>query len=117
MTPIISPWIAYVIHVASVISFTVILVAIFSGIGIIFTASCLAISDEDFEAGNMKKAFKVSTIVFAISVVVSIIVPDRETMLAMLTLSFVTPDNITLVQDNLIDFIQKVVEACKGVNL
>lgn len=115
MTPIISPWIVYVIHVANVISFASTLIAIFSGLGVALTAVFLAIEDEDLAIGNMRKAFKVSTIVFAISVVVSIIVPDRETMLAMLTLSFVTPDNITLVQDNLIDFIQKVVKACKGV--
>lgn len=115
MTPIISPWIVYVIHVASVISFASTLIAILSGLGVALTAVFLAIEDEDLVIGNMRKAFKVSTIVFAISVVVSIIVPDRETMLAMLTLSFVTPDNITLVQDNLIDFIQKVVKACKEV--
>lgn len=115
MEPIISPWIVYLIHVASVISFVSTLIAIFSGLGVALTAIFLVIEDKDLEIGNMRKALKVSTIVFAISVVVSIIVPDRETMLAILTLSFVTPDNITLVQDNLVDFIQRVVEACRGV--
>lgn len=115
MEPIISPWIIYLIHVTSVTSCVANLIALFSVIGVALTAIFSAIEDEDIEFGNMRKAFKVSTIVFAISVVVSIIVPDRETMLAMLTLSFVTPDNITLVQDNLVDFIQRVVEACRGV--
>lgn len=115
MEPIISPWIVYLVHVASVTSCVANLMAIFSGIGVVLTALCLAMVDERLEISNMKKAFKISTVVFAVSIVFSIIVPDRETMLAMLTLSFVTPDNITLVQDNLVDFIQRVVEACKGV--
>lgn len=52
-------------------------------------------------------------IVLITSTILTIIIPDRQTMLSMLTLSFITPDNIGIAEDHVIDLITKIMDAVK----
>lgn len=110
MTPIISPWIIYAISVLSSVKFILTLGCVVSLVvwGILLGA----ILDEEEDA---KIPFKYSSIVFMVCVILTILIPSKETMLTMLTLHYVTPDNLLLLQDNIIDFIQKIVDIYKGV--
>ena len=40
-----------------------------------------------------------------------ILIPDEKTMLAMLTLSFITPDNVVIAENHIIDLITKIMDA------
>ena len=50
-----------------------------------------------------------------IGAIFTVFLPNKESMLTMLALQYITPDNISLVQDNVIDFVMRISEAVKGV--
>lgn len=43
------------------------------------------------------------------------VIPDKETCLAMLAVYYITPDNIQTVQGNIVDFVEQLANAVKGV--
>ena len=104
MEPIISPWVVYLFSVLTKLNTVAFIVAMFSVV-IIFWAW---IFDEKTKI-NIKNVI----IVLITSTVLTIIIPDRQTMLSMLTLSFITPDNIGLAEDHIIDLITKIMDAVK----
>ena len=108
MEPIISPWIIYIMHVASVL-WGLSLAGAISGGFFLFTCF-IGILDEMPKIKEWEKSIKIISIV---SILGLILIPTKEDMLAMLALSYVTPDNIQLVQGNVVDFITKIVDACR----
>ncbi len=113
MEPIISPWIIYAISVLSSVKFILIVICVVSFV--VWGISLGSMLDE--EEKDAKIFFKYSSIASIVCVISAILIPSKETMLTMLTLYYVTPDNLSLVQNNVVEFIQEVVEALKGVNL
>ena len=113
MEPIISPWIIYAISVLNSVKLILTVVCVVSSIVWGMSLAGNILDEEE----DVKILFKYSSIVFMICIIPIIIIPSKETMLTMLTLHYVTPDNLSLVQNNAIEFIQEVVEALKGVNL
>jgi ABC-type Na+ efflux pump permease subunit len=110
MEPIISPWIIYVIRVLSSLH----------DIAMVFlTISCilaiimflLAIFEE---AEELQKYLKMAVIIAAVCGGVAIIIPDKDTMIAMMAVSYITPDNIQLVQGNIVDFVRQISEAVQN---
>jgi hypothetical protein len=110
MEPIISPWIIYAISVLSSVKFILMLGCVVSSI---VWGMSIILNEED----GAKILFKYSSIAFIVCIMPTILIPSKETMLTMLTLHYVTPDNLSLVQNNVVEFIQEIVEALKGVNL
>ena len=104
MEPIISPWIIYLFSVLTKLNTVAFIVAMFSVV-IIFGAWIFG--------EKTKTNIKNVIIVLITSTVLTIIIPDRQTMLSMLTLSFITPDNIGLAEDHIIDLITKIMDAVK----
>lgn len=109
MEPIISPWIIYVIQVLSSLH----------DIAMVFlTISCIlatimflpAIIEE---AEEPQKYLKMAVIIAAVSGGLSVIIPDKETMISMIAASYITPDNIQLVQGNIVDFVKQIIESTK----
>ena len=41
----------------------------------------------------------------------SILIPDRQTMVQMLVASYVTPDNVQFIQDNIVQFVSDTAKA------
>ena len=110
MEPIISPWVIYVIHVLSSLHDTAM---------VFLTISCIlaiimflpAIIEE---AEEPQKYLKMAVIIAAVSGGVIIIIPDKDSMIAMIAVSYITPDNIQLVQGSIVDFVKQISEAVNG---
>jgi len=112
MEPIISPWIVYGIDVISKLSIVAFLMVIGSLIGMLI----LAMNDSTYGNDEQeKKILKTLIVVFLVAVVFLVILPTKDTMLTMLALYYVTPDNIQAVQGNIVDFVSQIVNAVKDV--
>ena len=107
MEPIISPWIIYLFSVLTKLNIVASAVAIFSGASMVFIAMLRFIYD-DME---IKFNYKNVTIVTIIATILVIIIPNEKTMLSMLTLSFITPDNVVIAENHIIDLITKIMDA------
>ena len=108
MEPIISPWVIYLFSVLSKLNIVVSAVALFSGASIFFMAMDKIIYGDDME---IEFNYKYAIIVAVIATIIVILIPDEKTMLAMLTLSFITPDNIVITENHVIDLITKIMDA------
>ena len=108
MEPIISPWIIYMFSVLTKLNIVASAVAIFSGASIFFMAINKIIYGDDME---IPFNYKYVIIVCVIATMLAIIIPDEKTMLSMLTLSFITPDNVVIAENHIIDLITKIMDA------
>ena len=108
MEPIISPWIIYLFSVLTKLNIVASAVAIFSVVSIIFIAFTKFTFGDDME---IPFNYKYVIIVLITSTVLTIIIPDRQTMLSMLTLSFITPDNIVVTENHIIELVTKIMDA------
>jgi len=112
MEPIISPWIIYTVSLAGKISTVAAILAVILG-------TCLAVTlvmyivEYHEEDDTAKKIFKKTLIPFAVCVAVLVFVPDRTTMMSMIVVQYITPDNISAVQGNVLDFVGQIVQAVK----
>ena len=102
MEPIISPWVIYLFSVLTKLNIAAFIVAMFSVV-IIFWVWILG--------AETKINIKNVVIVLITSTVLTIIIPDRQTMLSMLTLSFITPDNIAVTENHIIELVTKIMDA------
>lgn len=111
MEPIISPWIIYIFSIILNISFVLKLVATLSlfCICVLFVFLIEEKTKEDILTimNWMKKLFIISIICG----ILLIFIPDRHTLLTMLTLNSINPDNIQLVQGNVVDFINQIMDS------
>ena len=108
MEPIISPWIIYLFSVLTKLNIVASAVAIFSVASIIFIALNKFIFGDDME---IPFNYKIVVIISAIATMLAILIPDEKTMLSMLTLSFITPDNVVITENHIIDLITKIMDA------
>ena len=106
MEPIISPWIIYLFSVLTKLNIVASAVAIFSGASMVFIAMLRFIYDDMEIKFNYKNAIIVTTI----ATMLVILIPDEKTMLAMLTLSFITPDNVVIAENHIIDLVTKIMD-------
>lgn len=108
MEPIISPWVIYLFSVLAKLNIVASAVAIFSWASIIFLALGKFIFGDDVEIPfNYKNVITISVI----ATMLAILIPDEKTMLSMLTLSFITPDNVVITENHIIDLITKIMDA------
>ena len=109
MEPIISPVAIYLFSVLAKLNTVAIAVMVFSWV-IIFLVAMYKFTFDDME---VEFSFKNAIIVAVIATTIVILIPTEKTMLAMLTLSFITPDNIGVAEDHVIDLITKIMDAVK----
>ena len=107
MGPIISPWVIYLFSVLTKLNIVASAVAIFSVASIIFIALNKFIFGDDIE---LEFNYKPAIIVAIIATMLAILIPDEKTMLAMLTLSFITPDNVVIAENHIIDLVTKIMD-------
>ena len=109
MEPIISPWIIYALDVFNKLYFTCIILMLCCG-----TISIVLAIESDIESSDsMMQYAKKLAIVTAVCALVLIIVPNKDTLIAMLAAAYITPDNIQAVQGNIIDFVKQIIETTK----
>ena len=107
MEPIISPWVIYLFSVLTKLNTVTFTIAIFSWATIFFIALNKIIYGDDME---IEFNYKNAIIVAIIATMLVIIIPDEKTMLSMLTLSFITPDNIVITENHIIDLVTKIMD-------
>ena len=116
MEPIVNPWMIYwfstieklgvAAQTLMICGFTVGgIMAFFNGLERQFRTA------EEIEKNS--KYAKWLFIAGVIGSVFTILLPDKETMLTMLALEYVTPDNIAVVQGSIVDFVKQLSEAVK----
>lgn len=111
MEPLINPWVFYVIDLLAGIKAAVWVVMI----GCVGTFMYFAINYEmynDTEA-KKKKCVKICTAAVAMFVLcglAQIVIPAKTACYQMLAASYVTPDNIGAVQNNVVDFVGRIAE-------
>ena len=108
MEPIISPWVIYLFSVLTKLNTVTFTIAIFSWATIFFIALNKIIYGDDME---IPFNYKIVIIISVIATMLTILIPDEKTMLSMLTLSFITPDNVVIAENHIIDLITKIMDA------
>lgn len=116
MEPIINPMLIYLVSLCSTIKAASVFLCASTIVVALFIFLFGFILDEiDKDKDWCISIIKYCVVVFFISLFFAIIVPGRETALAMLATYYVTPDNIQAVQGNIIEFIKQLVSAVKEV--
>lgn len=124
MEPIINPWIFYVINVVCNLHFITGLLGTLSfGAIIVLVIYWVFTSDNKWDESakeNKRLAAKWAKrlgVFFIIDTAVGVFIPSKETMITMLVSNYVTPDNIQMVQGNIVDFTKQLVSAvAEGIN-
>lgn len=114
MDPIISPWLLYVVSVLSKVNIISIVLAILSFF-LIFPLIYFSVGYDNSEEmkDKAKKMLKLDVVIFAVTFLMAILVPTKPTMIQMIGLSLVTPDNIQGLQENLVESIRQIAQAIK----
>ena len=115
MEAIISPWFFYFLHVCDDMDLVFIMIFWISlGFalltGLVATVDYASRFNED-SSQKMLKVFKISCSICLFSGLISALIPSEKTMYQMLAASLITPDNINLVEDDIVDFVSKIAEA------
>ena len=110
MEPVVSPWIIYLFSILTKLNVVASVATLFSWAAILFIGLYKIIYGDDME---IEFNFKYAIIVAVIATTIVILIPTEKTMLAMLTLSFITPDNVVIAEDHVIDLITKIMDAVK----
>lgn len=124
MEPIINPWIFYAINVVCNLHFITGLLGTLSfGAIIVLVIYWVFTSDDKWNESakeNKRLAAKWAKrlgVFFIVDTAIGIFIPSKETMITMLVSNYVTPDNIQIVQGNIVDFTKQLVSAvAEGIN-
>lgn len=110
MEPIISPWIIYTVHVLSSVRDLCCGTLVFSVVGTIAFTIMGLVEDEE----KALKIAKILAVITVVNTIIVIIIPSKDILLTMIATSYITPDNIQLVQGNVLEFIKKISEAVQN---
>lgn len=110
MEPVISPWAIYFIGLCDKLFILFAIVAAISG-ALAFWFGLAVILNEapDLFKPLVKKLFTI-TIVFSL---IAVLIPSKQTGIAMLASSYITPDNIVGTEEHIVEFVKKIAEAVK----
>ena len=114
MEPLINPMYLYLISIVGkiyTVFSTLAVVFGFSSIFIIF-ASCVSTHNikEDLEMFR-KKPLKYVFIAALTTGFVATVIPSEKTLIAMMAASCITPDNIVIAEDHIVELIEKIMAA------
>ena len=107
MEPIVSPWIIYLFSILTKLNIVAFSIAVFSWVSIFFIFLNKIIYGDDLE---IESNYKIAVIVAVIATTIVILIPTEKTMLAMLTLSFITPDNVVIAENHIIELVTKIMD-------
>lgn len=96
--PIISPWTIYLIGLAGpvrvLVSFGVLLSFVAGVIAFIASHDAYDMKYHPENIAASKSVFKMSKVIFALSLVIAVFIPSQSTIYKMIAASYVTPANI-----------------------
>mgnify|MGYP006934593477 CR=1 FL=1 len=105
MEPIINPWLIYLAGIADALKVLCVTSSVLLG-GVTFV---LLVED----VASYVKYAKFTGIAFILCVILAILIPQEKIVWMMIGASQLTPDNITAVQGNLVDFATQLAHAIK----
>lgn len=115
MTPVVSSFAIYLITILSSIKlFACISFAVLC-VSPVFVM-CWAYESQDGVAQTFKRLKPYYIKLFIFTILCMIFIPDKNTLLTMLVVSYITPDNINLVEGHIADFVLNIIQAVKDVN-
>ena len=118
MNPIISPVWLYAIHVADTvygISLFALIVSLCALLGFFLN---YAIDNPDNTKRDKRltvKGMKVCLVIAVVCTIGIILIPDKKTMYAMIAASVITPDNISGVENHIVELITNIANAVNNV--
>ena len=125
MEPIISPWTIYLINLTYNISQLLLAIVVvcsafsFGAILIIFLSYVDDYTDDIKMRDKCIKFIKYSIPTIFIAITINTFIPSRDTMIAMVVSSYITPDNLNganeTIKANLQDYINIIVNGIKDV--
>ena len=107
MEPVVSPWIIYLFSILTKLNVVASIATLFSWAAILFIGLYKIIYGDDLE---IEFNYKIAVIVAVIATTIVILIPTEKTMLAMLTLSFITPDNVVIAENPIIELVTKIMD-------
>ena len=115
MEPIINPWLIYAVNmcgslkeIATIIAILITLPIIIIGMNI-----TMEVNEDDKEFYIRIEKYLIGA--FVVLLFLAVAIPTKETCLAMLAAYYITPDNIQVVQGNIVDFVEQLANAVKGI--
>lgn len=120
MEPVISPWVFYWVSVlsnlSSALGFTIVFSLITAVIiGVVHICDTVDSYSDNLGFPNWRKYFILSMVICCICSIINIFIPSKETLIAMITASYITPDNINITTDYIVELVKKITEAVKEV--
>ena len=115
MEPIINPWLIYAVNMCGdfKVLATIGAILIVLPIGILANDLSITISENDKKLYIKIEKYLIG--ILAVLLFLAVAIPTKETCLAMLAAYYITPDNIQAVQGNIVDFVEQLANAVKGV--
>lgn len=116
MEPIISPALIYLIHMINAIyglSIFILFVSAFTMVMSPLIADCIC-EDYEEEGKVMRKIIKICAILVVICIILIMFIPNEKTIHAMIAASMITPDNVSITEDQIVDLISKIAKAVKN---
>ena len=103
MEPIVSPWLIYIADKADILYSILALLVVFSTCGVVFAMIPTVTEDHmDDEAERiLKRVKRISIVVFIVSMLALVFVPNSQTVYKMLGASYLTLDNINQATDTI----------------
>lgn len=113
MEPIVSPWLVYGISVLAKFQIAIHFCLCLSIVGLCIMVP--AFLDGDNVSDDVKRVRTRALKAVAIFGAIEILLPDKDVLMTMLALQYITPDNVQAVQGNIIDFVGQIAQAVKDV--
>ena len=113
MTPIINPWFIYLLFVLGNLCAVL---ALLGGVGafLMAIATFFGFIEDLFDDTSFKTWYKRGLVVLAIVWILGVFIPSRETIIQMYVAKMITPDNVTMTKDAILQFTNEIVQAIQG---
>lgn len=116
MEPIVSPLIIYLVYLLTVLHNVALAVVIISILCLGFLILCWGTGGFGDDKDMVFRYGKIVVIIFIVSSILAIFIPEKETLYTMLIASYVTPDNIHMTQSSIVDFVKQISAAASQVS-
>ena len=114
MEPIINPWLIYAMNMCGTLKEVATIIAAL----ITLPITIIGISITEVNKYDKKFYIRIEKYLigaFVVLLFLAVAIPTKETCLAMLAAYYITPDNIQAVQGNIVDFVEQLANAVKGI--
>ena len=116
MEPVISPvwfYLAYVFNTIHLLSLIILPISLLTMAVSPLIADCICKNYEE-KGKVMRKIIKICAILVVICIILIMFIPNEKTIYAMIAASMITPDNISITEDQIVDLISKIAKAVKN---